>query len=260
MAFLGKTVLITGATGNVGSSAVKEFLEQGANVIATSRSKSSLEKLTSKLQEISVPTEKLIPIVVDISNDQELSKIADQIRDKTLPEIDHVISSSGPWWKYDHLYDVTFEQWNEVMSANVNPHFITYRNFIPFLLNKPGSSYTLVTGASGLVDVIGNIPSGITGISQCVLFGISRVARFETKDNAVRFNELLIGFRIEDDATYKKYISEGKFSESSDIVTTSWKFGSIFLSIAKDNNVKGEVIKIMSTTEKDDFEKVHKFK
>jgi len=258
MAFLGKTVLITGATGNVGSSAVKEFLEQGASVIATSRSKASLEKLTEKLQEISIPTEKLIPVVVDISNDQEFSKIANQIREKTLPEIDHVISSTGPWWKYDHLYDVTFEQWNEVMNANVNPHFITYRNFIPFLLNKPGSSYTLVTGASGLIDEITeNIPSGITGLSQTVLYGISRVGRYETRNNAVRFNELLIGFRIEDDATYKKNVSEGKVAENSNKYTSSWKFGSIFPSIAKSNNLKGEVIKIYSTTDQEEFEKKH---
>ncbi|CAB4479913.1 NAD(P)-binding protein [Rhizophagus irregularis] len=253
MAFNGKTILITGATGNVGSSAVKEFLEQGASVIATSRSKASLDKLTARLQENSVPTKKLIPITVDISNDQELGKVANQIREKTLPEIDHVISSSGPWWKFDHLYDVTFEQWNEVMNANVTPHFVTYRNFIPLLLNKPGSSYTLITGASGLVDEIGpeKIPSGITGISQTVLYGISRVARYETRNNAVRFNELLISYRIEDDDTYKKLVSEGK---SSDKLTSSSKFGSIFPKIAK-SNLKSEVINISSTTEKEEFEK-----
>lgn len=82
-----------------------------------------MDKLTKKLQENSVSTEKLIPITVDISNDQELSKVVNQIREKTLPEIDHVISSSGPWWKFDHLYDVTIEQWHEVMNANVVPHF-----------------------------------------------------------------------------------------------------------------------------------------
>jgi hypothetical protein len=120
-------------------------------------------------------------------------------------------------------------------------------------LNKPGSSYTLITGASGLIDEIGpeKIPSGITGISQTVLYGISRVARYETRNNAVRFNELLISYRIEDDDTYKKLVSEGK---SSDKLTSSSKFGSIFLKIAK-SNLKSEVINISSATEKEEFEK-----
>ncbi|GET04775.1 short-chain dehydrogenases/reductase, putative [Rhizophagus clarus] len=142
------------------------------------------------------------------------------------------------------------------MSANVNPHFIMYRNFIPLLLNRPGSSYTLVTGASGLIDEIGpqKIPSGITGITQTVLYGISRVGRYETRNSAVRFNELLISYRIEDDDTYNKLVSEGKISETDKFFTSSSKFGTIFPKIAK-SNVKSEVIKIGSATDLEEFEK-----
>ncbi|PKY41318.1 hypothetical protein RhiirA4_454875 [Rhizophagus irregularis] len=163
MTFNGKPILINGATGNVGSSTVKEFLEQA-----------SLDKLMARLQENSVPTKKLILIAVDISNDQELSKVMNQIREKLCLKLT--------------------------------------TNFIPFFLNKPGSSYTLVTGASDLVDEIGpeKIPSDITGISQTTLYGISKVARYETKNHAVKFNELLIDYLIEDDDTYKKLVSEEK--------------------------------------------------
>ncbi|PKC13523.1 hypothetical protein RhiirA5_351511 [Rhizophagus irregularis] len=175
MTFNGKPILINGATGNVGSSTVKEFLEQGIFL----------------LQENSVPTKKLILIAVDISNDQELSKVMNQI-----------------------------QQWN----ANVTPHF--GKNFIPFFLNKPGSSYTLVTGASDLVDEIGpeKITSDITGISQTTLYGISKVARYETKNHAVKFNELLIDYLIEDDDTYRKLVSQEKLK----------------------SNLKGEVIKFFN--------------
>ncbi|GBC22277.2 hypothetical protein GLOIN_2v1551850 [Rhizophagus irregularis DAOM 181602=DAOM 197198] len=88
----------------------------------------------------------------------------------------------------------------------------SFWNFIPFFLNKPGSSYTLVTGASDLVDEIGpeKIPSDITGISQTTLYGISKVARYETKNHAVKFNELLIDYLIEDDDTYRKLVSQEK--------------------------------------------------
>ncbi|CAB4479912.1 unnamed protein product [Rhizophagus irregularis] len=149
MTFNGKPILINGATGNVGSSTVKEFLEQ-------------------------VPTKKLILIAVDISNDQELSKVMNQIREKLCLKLT--------------------------------------TNFIPFFLNKPGSSYTLVTGASDLVDEIGpeKIPSDITGISQTTLYGISKVARYETKNHAVKFNELLIDYLIVDDDTYRKLVSQEK--------------------------------------------------
>ncbi|CAB4439540.1 unnamed protein product [Rhizophagus irregularis] len=179
MTFNGKPILINGATGNVGSSTVKEFLEQANNKPlnfrgATSRFKASLDKLMARLQENSVPTKKLILIAVDISNDQELSKVMNQIREKLCLKLT--------------------------------------TNFIPFFLNKPGSSYTLVTGASDLVDEIGpeKIPSDITGISQTTLYGISKVARYETKNHAVKFNELLIDYLIEDDDTYKKLVSEEK--------------------------------------------------
>lgn len=89
-----ETVLIFGATGNIGASAVIGALHSGRNVLAAVRNQASAEKLFRN-----VGTQKGIQTVeCDLSSDQSVQNIVDQVRAGKLPSFQHVYAcgESGP--------------------------------------------------------------------------------------------------------------------------------------------------------------------
>eukprot|EP01120_Amphizonella_sp_Union-15-10_P017461 TRINITY_DN9698_c0_g1_i1.p1 TRINITY_DN9698_c0_g1~~TRINITY_DN9698_c0_g1_i1.p1 ORF type:complete len:281 (-),score=50.43 TRINITY_DN9698_c0_g1_i1:80-841(-) len=250
MSFTSKIVLVAGATGNVGSGAVRAFLDHGAKVIALSRRQDSLNTLANTLKAYGTPIDNLIPFVADVGNDADLAKLSQAIKDKKIPEIDHVVSSSGPYWNTPPLYELDFQKFREIMNANFESHFLIYRNFLPFIINKPGSSYTIVSGAAG-----DSGSGGPTGVAQNGIFGISKVAFLETKDKPVRVNRLHMAIRVESDTVFEKMVKEGQISPEKKTQTSAKRFGVVFAAIAKAADLKGQVINVSNIDEVEELTK-----
>ncbi|RUS15449.1 hypothetical protein BC937DRAFT_92426 [Endogone sp. FLAS-F59071] len=252
MSFAGKVALVAGATGNIGSGAVRAFLDQGAKVIALSRSQSSLDKLSKTLQAYNTPTDNLITYVADVGKDEDLAKLANDIKANKYPAPDHIVSSSGPWWHLPSLQDISAEKFREVMNANFESHFFIYRNFAPFVLDKPGATYTLVTGGSGEHGF-----GSLTSVSQTALFGLGRVAIHETQNKAVRFNELRIALRVESDTAFDDMAKAGKTQLGVSEQLASREFGPVFAALAssKATQEKGKVQLVNSRAGIDELKK-----
>eukprot|EP01120_Amphizonella_sp_Union-15-10_P007072 TRINITY_DN2352_c0_g1_i1.p1 TRINITY_DN2352_c0_g1~~TRINITY_DN2352_c0_g1_i1.p1 ORF type:complete len:257 (-),score=51.17 TRINITY_DN2352_c0_g1_i1:55-825(-) len=252
--FSSKVVLVAGATGNVGSGAVRAFLDLGAKVIALSRNQEGLNNLANTLKHYGTNIENLIPHIVDVSNPTDLANLSQAIKDKKLPDIDHVVSSIGPWWNTPPLHEVSPEKFREVLNANFESHFFVYRYLMPFVIDKPGSSYTIVSGTAGDVG-----SAGLTSVSQNGIFGISKVAFYETKDRSVRVNRLHMSIRIESDMDYDRMVKDSSVAEGSKTQISSRRYGPIFAAFAspKATDLKGKVVTIANTDEVDQL--VHKY-
>jgi short-subunit dehydrogenase len=84
-----ETVLIIGATGNIGVAAVMAVLRSKRNVLAVVRNQASANKLFQH-----VGTRDGITIVVaDIISDNGVQSVVDQVRDGKLPSFQHVYSA-----------------------------------------------------------------------------------------------------------------------------------------------------------------------
>lgn len=83
-----ETVLVVGATGNIGVSAIIGALRSKYNVLAVVRNKSSAEKMFEH-----VGTKKGITIVEDdITSDDGLELVVEKVRKGDLPAFQHVYS------------------------------------------------------------------------------------------------------------------------------------------------------------------------
>jgi short-subunit dehydrogenase len=84
-----ETVLIIGATGNIGVAAVMAALRSKRNVLAVVRNQASADKL---FQHIGT-RDGITTVVADIASDQGVQSIVDQVRDGKLPSFQHVYSA-----------------------------------------------------------------------------------------------------------------------------------------------------------------------
>ena len=84
-----ETVLIIGATGNIGVAAVLAALRSKRNVLAVVRNQTSANKL---FQHIGT-SDGITTVEADITSDQGVQTVVDQVRAGKLPSFQHVYSA-----------------------------------------------------------------------------------------------------------------------------------------------------------------------
>ncbi|KAK4506121.1 hypothetical protein PRZ48_004086 [Zasmidium cellare] len=158
-----ETVLIIGATGNVGVSAVIASLRSGRNVLAIVRNQASAEKMFKHVGT----REGITTVEVDVISEDGVAGVVDKVRAGTLPGFQHVYSADA------------------------------YRATIPYLLSQanPHSTYTLITGSSGDLGII-----AVTGITQGALYALANAAILENAQTNIRFNEVCLKYRVDYDS------------------------------------------------------------
>ncbi|KAL2678711.1 hypothetical protein Neosp_009462 [[Neocosmospora] mangrovei] len=197
-----ETVLVVGATGNIGVSAVKAALNTGRNVIAVVRNQASTSKLIRH-----VGTSKGITIAeADVTSPDGVQSVVQRVREGQLPSFQHVYSSVGAFDLTPRITDISTEAFRKIMNINLEANFFAYRATIPYLLEQKyeKSTWTLMTGAAGDSGW-----AGVTAISQGALFSLANVACRELAESSIRFNEVWLAFRVEHDEMAAKNGSVG---------------------------------------------------
>lgn len=79
-------VLVIGATGNIGVSAVKGALRSGRQVLAIVRNQASAEKLYKHVGS----SEGIVVVEADVTSDKGVKGVVDQVKAGKLPAFQHV--------------------------------------------------------------------------------------------------------------------------------------------------------------------------
>jgi 3-oxoacyl-[acyl-carrier protein] reductase len=185
----GKIALIAGGTGGVGEGIVRAFLNEGATVVVPSRSNNRLQQLDKQLEGSA--TERLIPILGDMSDTEPAEKLRQQILDK-VGKLDAVVASVNGRWNQDiPLVKTSLEDWRRMIDSNLTAHFIAAKTFVPVLAR--GGSYTLIGGGAALKA----IPNyGLVCVPAAAEVMLTQVLIEETKGSGVRINEVILNSYI----------------------------------------------------------------
>jgi len=192
-----ETVLLIGATGNVGVSAAIAVLRSGRKVLAIVRNQDSAEKLFKHVGA----REGITTVEADVTSEQGIKGVVEQVKAGKLPAFQHVFSAVGGLYRTTPLLEMTTEELRESMARNWEPNFFAYRDTMPYLLeqNDPRSSWTVCTGSSGDVGQHAG-----PAISQGPIFSMLQSAYLEAEHTNVRVNELYLGVRVEVDESAEK--------------------------------------------------------
>ncbi|KXS12105.1 NAD(P)-binding protein [Gonapodya prolifera JEL478] len=231
MSLKNRVVLVLGASGNIGAGAVRAFLLSGSHVIAPTRTPEGTTKLVdflARTQAIYEP-DHLIPVVTDVGTPKGAEAVAKIVEERFEGKLDHVVSSSGPWWQAPNFDAIDYSLYRKAMDANYETHFVVYNAVAKYLLKRDSNpSYTVVTGMAA-----DNLGTGITGLSQLFLRSLTQHLIFQTASTPLRVNELRIGVRVDMDQPGVEPSQEWQMKSS--------EFGRVFERIAM-GSVKGEVV------------------
>ncbi|KAL2786934.1 hypothetical protein BJX66DRAFT_311971 [Aspergillus keveii] len=216
-----ETVLVIGATGNIGVSAVKGALNSGRNVLAIIRSQASADKLIRHIGT----AEGITFVEASVTADDGVKSVVDRVRAGELPGFQHVYSCVGGEYITLPMKDITTDRLRANMTSMFEAAFFAYRATLPYLLSQATpTTWTLCTGSQGDIGT-----HALAAISQGALFSFATAACRETAQTNVRFNEVYLALRVEVDEDARVHG-----------VTSSSEFAGVYEAVLGNEGIRGE--------------------
>ncbi len=175
-----KTVIITGASGGIGAALVRGFLEEGYNVVGTSRDAS--RKLTASAS--------LVLLDGDIGK-QQTAADAVEAAIKSFGTVDVLVNNAGIFLTRPFT-DFTIEDFDALVSVNLLGFFhITQRAVKEMLKQKSGC---VVTITAALADrPIAGVNGSVSMITKGGLNSATQNLATEYAKDGIRFNAVAPG-------------------------------------------------------------------
>lgn len=118
----GKTALIIGGSGGIGSEIAKTFVENGCRVVVTGMNEAKLQNVCHD-----IGTEMAHYVVADISHNEEIKLLVDEAVE-LLGKIDIFVHGAGVHC-HDMFGSVTEQVWDTVMNINLKSVYFYAKRF-----------------------------------------------------------------------------------------------------------------------------------
>jgi 3-oxoacyl-[acyl-carrier protein] reductase len=194
MEFKGKTAVVVGASGVVGSGIVRTYLDAGAQVVGVSRSEANLAKL-KRTMTIGAG-DAFRGVVGDFSNEAAAAAAKSAI-DAVLEgaPYDHVVTAQGFVAMAKAATETPLAELRRALDNGFYNNFLVAKALLPDQKSRAGTSFTLVSG--GLAHVPPPNPAVWLGtIKNAALNAMAFALAAETASDKVRVNTVCIHFGV----------------------------------------------------------------
>jgi len=240
MALKGKTAVVLGASGYVGSGAVVQLLAAGAVVVAVGRTEAKLLELKGKLSKEHVGNFR--HVAGDLAQDSHFEALKSKIAQVLGGQpVDHVVSSMGFVKTTGGVLASSLADLKDAFEEGLYPNYLAARAFLPDLKKRAGTTFTLTSG--GLAHIPPPAPSLWLGtVKNAALNGLSLALFGDTKDDAVRVNTVCIHVPVAPIGS-----TDGK-NQWGFVGPNTLELGSVYVAIARGQH-KGQLICLGSLEE-----------
>lgn len=179
----GKQVLITGATGGIGSKAAKLISSNGATVYITGRDASKLQEVA---REAGIAPERAL--VMDICNEASVNQAVAQVLAQT-PVIDIVVNAAGIGI-IKPMDTLSSEEFQLTLQTNLVGAFYLVKAVLPSMKAQKKGLIVNIPGVLGKVPMAG---AAAYSASKYGLTGMMQSIREELKRTDIRITNLFLG-------------------------------------------------------------------
>ena len=222
-----KKVLVTGATGEIGSAIVRDFANNGYFVYIHYHS--NIEKANMLLDE--VKNGKIIGF--DVSNKQSIKETLKDLHVDVLVNCAGIIKDKLFFFMED-------DDWEDVIKTNLNGYYYVTKQIIKGMIENRSGSIVNVASVSGLVGNAGqaNYSASKGGIIAFTKSLCIEVARYNIRVNAVAPGVIKSKMVEKVDKNILRLIPNGRLGEPQEVAEVVFFLGS------RATYVNGEVINI----------------
>lgn len=177
----GKSILITGGAGGIGSSVAKTCVELGARVVLTDIRE---EALFSAMESLPDPQngEKNLSFAADLTDADQLAALVD-----SCPVLDGLVCNAGVM-KLTLTQFITEEELTRVQKINLNAPIMLTRSLLKKKKIGKGGSIVFTASAAGVFRV--SPGNGIYATTKCGIDAFMRTVALEMGPKGIRCNSV----------------------------------------------------------------------
>ncbi len=174
--FSGRVVLVTGASGGLGSAVCNRFLEAGAAVVGVARSARARD---GQQRFTAVPADLTTPQGAHTAVDEALRETG---------RIDALVHAMGGFAGGRPVAETDDETWDRMMSLNLRPAFLITRAVLPAMI-EAGRGRIVAVGSRAGVDPTPTLSA--YGVSKAGLNALIQTIAAEVRDDNITANVVL---------------------------------------------------------------------
>jgi len=178
----GKVAIITGATGGIGQTTAKTFLDHGAKVMLVGRSKDKLDKTFQTLGG----DESLAQVVAEAGHEDQMAA-AVQATLRAFGGVDILLANAGTEGMTGPIENQTYENWQEVLNTNVIGVWLAMKYCVAPMKARGGGS---IIALSSIAGMIGSPALSPYVASKHAVFGLVKTAAAELGESRIRVNAI----------------------------------------------------------------------
>ena len=174
MSLSAKVALVTGGSKGIGYGIAQSLVQQGANVMITSRHEEDAQESAKKLDTLGPG--KCIGMAADVRKIEDQQMAVAKIIEK-WGKIDVAIANAGVG-HFSSIVDLSSEQWNEVIDINLTGTFNTIKSCVNGLKETQGYFITIASLAGTNFFEQGSAYNaskfGVVGFTQAVMLDLRK--------------------------------------------------------------------------------------
>ena len=185
---IGKIVLITGASGDIGHAIAERFLQEGYRVILHANTR------FDAIRQYAINEQKrgreAYAVQADLLSDASIDRMCDTIR-KEFGSVYALVNNAGIALPQRLITEYTSDDWDRVFALNVRAPFFLSRAFLPGMIEKGEGC---IVNISSIWGVSGGACETIYSSSKAALIGLTKSLAKEVGPSGVRVNGIAPGW------------------------------------------------------------------
>ena len=193
----GRVVLVTGASGGIGSAIARGFALEGAKVVLHYRNgRKNVERLQRQFA-----TDSLL-VRADLTKEGEVRRLF-QTAQKRFGRVDTLVANAGAWVEEGvPLHKMSLQQWRKTVDQVLTTAFLSLREFLKLVAKQKRGNAVLIAstaaifGEAGHADYASAKAAMAFGLTRTLKNEISRIARHSAHYCGGRVNCICPGWTV----------------------------------------------------------------
>lgn len=183
---MGRTAVVTGASGGIGVFVAKALASEGMNLVLTARSQQALEEVAKDIRQMGV---KALAVPCDVAVNADRERLVSQAQSE-FGRIDVLVNNAGIE-TYCPFEELPIEQIHKTIDVNLTSAMVLARLVLPGML-AAGSGH--IVNMSSTAGKHGPAYGAAYGASKAGLISLTETLRSEFKGRGVSASVICPGF------------------------------------------------------------------